>query len=199
MFRIIFYIISAVTLSSCIIWSASGSERKVRQLYNDIHHCQSINLHLDNQNSTTKGVRLRFEERSIRHLIKMDYLATFDYSWENDTMYTLERTCIEDHSVEFAVWNKNDTLFFVGNDNGINLIEDKPVFSAHMMKLVSEWCDKEILQESKINGYLPITRVVASRVVFKNNEYQIECISFDDFYKLEWDYDYFKQLKKVTK
>ncbi|GAB6010277.1 hypothetical protein [Dysgonomonas reticulitermitis] len=88
---------------------------------------------------------------------------------------------------DFTFWNKVDTISYT-NETGSFELTSKLLFTKKMMQLVSDWDIKRIKEEENLNSnLLPNETIYATRIVFSNKKYKIDCISFKDFFNLERD------------
>lgn len=109
-----------------------------------------------------------------------------EHSNTNDTIYILEHPGIQGN-YDFTFWNRVDTLSYTNETGSFEFI-NKSLFTKKMMQLVSDWDIKGIKEEENINSnLLPNETTYATRVVFSNKKYKIDCISFKDFFNLERD------------
>lgn len=120
---------------------------------------------------------------NVNKLIQCDYLDKLGYSKKNDTIFILEMDGIQGNFL-FTVWSKTHTLSYT-NESGELMLIDQPLFTKHMIKLVSEWNIDEIRKEEKINKTsLPEEIIFATRITFNKGKYNIDCLTFKDFFNL---------------
>ncbi|MDH6342440.1 hypothetical protein M2480_001062 [Parabacteroides sp. PFB2-12] len=115
----------------------------------------------------------------------------------SDTIFILEDS--NDYSeptITLTLWNRSDTLTYTSgncyynakNGGKIPIKQDKPGFTKHMMKLVSDWNIDEIrIEDEKNGGSLPQYWVVATRIILNEKKYKIDCLYFRYFFNIERD------------
>lgn len=164
----LFFAMLIFTLLGC------GTQKHVHnsKIYKDMYVCQ------EDQDIIGKSLNLYRKQ--------LDYLNKVEYSSKNDTVYVLEM-CGVQGNVLITIWNKNETLSYT-NEQGFFESKNDALFTKYMMKLVSEWNISEIRKEEEINSkILPSELIYATRILFNKGKYQIDCISFKDFFNLERD------------
>jgi hypothetical protein len=103
-----------------------------------------------------------------------------------DTIYALELSGIQGEEL-FTYWNKQDTISYTYQDGAFSPTKNN-LFTAYMMRLVSEWNISKIREEEEVNGnMLPSDSVYALRITFNTDNRHIECIRFKNFFNLKRD------------
>jgi hypothetical protein len=122
----------------------------------------------------------------VNKLIQWDCFDKLGYSKENDSIYILDMVGLEG-DFYFMIWNRSNTLFYT-NESGKLMQTERCLFTKHMIKLVSEWNITEIRKEEQINKVtLPERVVYATRIIFNKGKYNIDCLTFNDFFNLTRD------------
>lgn len=108
------------------------------------------------------------------------------YSQKQDTIFLLELPGVQG-DYYYTLWNRIDTISYSNNTGSFKLINE-PLFSKYMMKLVSMWDIEGIKEEERTNlALLPSEVIYATKIIFRNNKYRIDCIRFGDFFNFERD------------
>ena len=150
-------------------WNKISKDIKKKQLSMIASECKDINRYYE----------LR---KSSEFLKKMVIIP------RNDTIFILQIHREIDASLYSKIWNKSDTLSVNLDDFGITTeITHEQTFTNYMMKLVSEWNFEEIKKEELKNGTLPSDIILATRIIFRNNQYKINCLYFKKFFNIERD------------
>lgn len=168
-----------------IFWGCSHKNIYHNKIYDKIYNCQGIDIELLNKRYKQPNY-VKIQLDNVNKLIRWDYLDKLGYSKKNDTIYILELDGIRGNFL-FTVWNKNDTLSYT-NESGKLMQTERRLFIEYMMKLVGEWDVDEIRKEEKINKVsLPEEKIYATKITFDKGKYNINCISFYDFFNLKRD------------
>jgi hypothetical protein len=123
---------------------------------------------------------------NINKLIQWDYLGKVGYSKENDTIHTLNMVGVEG-DFYFTIWNRTNALSYT-NVSGKLMQTERYLFTKYMIKLVSEWNVTEIRKEEQINKVtLPERVAYATRIIFNKGKYNIDCLTFNDFFNIKRD------------
>ncbi|MCP9610509.1 hypothetical protein [Coprobacter tertius] len=94
-----------------------------------------------------------------------------------DTLYILEKRGAQG-GYSYASWTRTDSVFC--NDYDGKLTQKSP-FSYYKRKLISEWDIKKIKEaEEYSSDFYPRPIIYATRIIFKGNLYNIDCIFFKD-------------------
>ncbi|MGI6048041.1 MAG: hypothetical protein ACOYEG_08560 [Petrimonas sp.] len=150
------------------------------KIYDKIYNCHGIDI------NNIKPYDVRIQLDNVNKLIQWDYLDKLGYSKKNDTIYILEMNGIQG-DFYFTIWNKSNTLSYT-NVSGKLVQAERSLFTKHMMKLISEWNIDEIRKEEKINKVtLPKETIIATRITFNKGKYNIDCLTFNDFFNLKRD------------
>ena len=151
------------------------SQFNVSKVSNGIYSIQKSEF---GNNMLLKALKL-YREQS-------NWVEKLEYSIKNDTVFILERPGIQgDYS--FTFWNKTDTLSYT-NETGLFEFTNKSLFIKQMMKLVSTWNIEEIeIEEKKNSNFIPNETIYATKIIFFNKQYKIDCICFKDFFNLQRD------------
>ena len=147
------------------------------QIYNDIYDCQGIDIKPLNQ-ETKQPDYLSIYLHFTSELRKLDYLDKLGYSKNSDTIYVLEEDDIQGYYF-VTVWNKCDTLCY--RDECETLVKkNRPLFTNHIIRLVSEWNIDKIRKAGKIitAETSTVTTFRATKITFDKGKYHIDCISF---------------------
>lgn len=163
------YLFSAMLIFTLL---GCGTQKHVHnsKIYEDMYFSQR------NQDIIGKSLNLYRKQ--------LDYLSEFEYSSKNDTVYVLEM-CGVQGNVLITIWNKNIMLSYT-NEQGFFERKSEALFTKYMMKLVSEWNISEIRKEEEINSnILPSELIYATKIIFNKGKYEIDCISFKDFFNIE--------------
>lgn len=151
------------------------------KIYDKIYRCQGIDI-----NNIKQPYYVSIQMHYINKLIQWDYLDKVGYSKENDSIYILNMVGIEG-DFNFMIWNRSN-MFSYTNDSGELMQIEQCLFTKYMMKLVSEWNITEIRKEEQINKVtLPARVVYATKIIFNKGKYNIDCLTFDDFFNLKRD------------
>ncbi len=151
------------------------------KIYDKIYNCQGIDIKNIKQQY---GVAVQMD--NINKLIQWDYLDKLNYSKENDTIYILNMVGLEG-DFYFTIWNRNNILSYT-NVSGELMKTQQRLFTKYMMRLVSDWNITQIVKEEQLNKVtLPERVVYATKIIFKKEKYNIDCITFNDFFNLKRD------------
>lgn len=163
----LFYVVFVFIILGC------GTQKSAlhSNMYKDMYTCQG------SQNFVGKSLNY--------YRTQLDYLAKFEYSSNNDTIYILEECGIQGN-VLITIWNKNNILSYT-NEQGYFESKHKSLFSTYMMTLVSEWNIPKIKSEEANSNMLPNELIYATKIIFDKDKYHIDCIYFNDFFNLERD------------
>ncbi|MCP9610506.1 hypothetical protein [Coprobacter tertius] len=94
-----------------------------------------------------------------------------------DTLFILECRGVEG-SYSYASWTRTDSVFC--NDYDGKLTQKSP-FSYYVRGLISEWDIKKIKEaEERSSEFYSRDFVYATRIIFRGNLYNIDCICFKD-------------------
>ena len=127
-----------------------------------------------------------FIEALKNYRTQSHWLDKLEHSNKNDTVYILELPGMQGN-YDFTFWNKVDTISYTNETGAFELVK-KPLFTKEMMQLVSDWDIKGIKEEENVNSnLLPNETIYATKVIFFNEKYKIDCISFKNFFNLERD------------
>lgn len=111
-----------------------------------------------------------------------------------DTVFVLQTHRVPEadfYSLSSMIWNRIDTLSVGSNDSGKTFqVENRQAFTNYMMKLVSEWNLEELRKEGLENGVIPSYLIVATRIIFREKKYEIDCFYFKNFFNFQRDYVY---------
>lgn len=131
---------------------------------------------------------------------EVDFIDKITPNFINDTVFILEshdNACLST-DLHVTIWNRKKLVSFkkekldIGSHKlvykNMRLTElNNSLFIKHMVKLVTEWNIEELRNEAKIHGFVSCDPAVATRIVFKNNKYKIDCIYFCGFADLQRD------------
>lgn len=170
------------SLLICVFLSCGTSPKIYHsRIYDKIYNCQGIDI-----NNIKQPCDVRIQIENVNKLIQWDYLNKLGYSKKNDTIYILEMDGIQG-DFYFTIWNKGNILSYT-NVSGKLIQTKRSLFTKYMMKLVSEWNIDEIRKEEEINKMtLPEETIMATRITFNKGKYNIDCITFYDFFNLNID------------
>lgn len=151
------------------------------QIYNNIYNCQGIDIE-----NIEHPYYVRIQMDNVIKLIQWDYLDKLGYSKKNDTIYVLEMDGIQGDFL-FTAWRKDYVLSYT-NVSGELMQTEQSLFTKYMIKLVSEWNIDEIRKEEEVNKMsLPEEIIYATRITFNKGKYNIDCLTFNDFFNLKRD------------
>jgi hypothetical protein len=150
---------------------------------NDLKESMSKDLYKTQISFFGENVYLQKLDKSIIQSFK--WYNRLNFSTKNDTILLLEYAGVQGNYF-CTFWNKKDTLSFTNQTGNIEL-SCNTLFTDYMMKTVSEWDIKSITKEEKLHPILPEVKVYATRIVFINGIYKIDCIRFNDFFDLKRD------------
>ncbi|HPO67938.1 MAG TPA: hypothetical protein PK642_06330 [Paludibacteraceae bacterium] len=171
----------SIIFTSIFLCCSTSKNTYHSKIYEKIYNCQGIDI-----NNIKQPYYLRLQKDNVNKLIQWDYLDKLGYSKENDTIYILNMTGVEG-DFYFTIWNRSDTLSYT-NVSGELIQIERHSFTEYMMKLVSEWNISEIRKEEQINKMtLPERIVYATKITFNKGEYNIDCLTFNDFFNLKRD------------
>lgn len=174
------YIFSS--LLACIFLCCSTSKHTFHsKIYDKIYNCRGIDI-----NNIKQLHHVGIQMYNVNKLIQWDYLEKLGYSEKNDTIYILEMNGVQGEFL-FTAWNKDHILSYT-NVSGELMQTERRLFTKYMIKLISEWNINEIRKEEKINKVsLPEETLFATRITFNKGKYNIDCITFNDFFNLKRD------------
>lgn len=108
-----------------------------------------------------------------------------------DTIYIVE--CHSDGSdlhMISNIWNHNKVISYKKNfnENDITTLNNSEYYPKYIKELALSWNIPEIRKEEKLHSnFIPINYIYLTRIIFKNNKPQIDCICFKDFFLPERD------------
>ena len=172
-FPIILFTCAITLLESC-----RSHQSVMSRLSNDIYSTQISTF--GESDIFIKGINI-FLQRS-------KWYDELDFSTKNDTVFLLEYFGNQGDS-RLTFWNKKDTLIYPYGMPNLKFYHGESAFTSYMMKLVSEWNITAIREEEMLHPVLlPSGIVYATRIIIRNGKYQIDCISFKDFFDFKRDY-----------
>jgi hypothetical protein len=131
---------------------------------------------------------------------EVDFIDKIKPNLKNDTVFILESHDIACLSTDLhvTIWNKKKLVSFkkekldIGSNKVVykNMLltkSDNSFFIKYMIKLVTKWDIEELRKEEKTHGFVSCDLVVATRVIFRDGKYKIDCISFCEFADLQRD------------
>jgi hypothetical protein len=125
------------------------------------------------------------EFHKLRLLLYKQYNPEFII--RSDTLFILESFHYETGEYFGQIWSTKGEVSYVYNNNQFNT-DNQRIFSSYMTMLVEKWDLTSIKVEEKHNSnMLPNNPIIATRVIISNSSILIDCIRFNDFFKLERD------------
>lgn len=159
--------------------------------------CSSFAQNFNRISKDIKEAQLSIEPRAKKYIDcyynlrkKSKMLKEFFPMTKNDTVFILEQHGDwSDLALTSTIWNANKTISYYSESPGkIFSLTDKPQFIKYMIRLVSEWNIEAIKKEEIENGnIIPSQYVFATRIIFNGKRYQIDCLSFKEFFNLQRD------------
>ena len=145
-------------LISCNSWKSPYFEK----LYKDMNGC------VESGDFETHAL--------LSYRLQIDYLKYFDFRQKEDTIFILEYFGIQGN-ISISIWNQVDTLSF-SNEQGHFVEIEKLLFPKTITHLVSNWDVPEIKVKSDESSILPKDIVLATRIIFHERKYQLDCYQF---------------------
>lgn len=167
--------LAALFLILALLNESCGSPSKISNISYDIYNIQKLEF---GDNILIQGLSL------YRRQFNWD--KELKYSQKKDTIFLLELPGIQG-DYHYTFWNRVDTISYANNTGTFKLINE-PSFTEYMMRLVSMWDIQGIKEAEKNNlNLFPSEIIYATRIIFRNNKYRIDCIRFGDFFNFERD------------
>ena len=159
----------------------------------------TVNIYGQNWDKISKEIKIKQlsvirNKEYINHYYnlrkKSGYLNRFSPIVNSDTIFIIDYYGHLNHSMlSSIVWNRIDTIICASEDNGQTYNYEKGrLFTKYMIKLVGEWNISEIKREEDINGgSIPQFHDCATRIIFNEKKYKIDCLYFKDFFDINRD------------
>lgn len=127
---------------------------------------------------------------------EIKWIENINLSLNNDTIFLLEAYNL---NVESSILNTYAVLWnSTGNEFSYERIDantvkktDKLYFSNYMRSLISSWNVKQLKEEEKRYKQVSGFDIYATRIIFSNKKYKVDCISFMNFanFKKEQEFE----------
>ncbi|MCL1934035.1 MAG: hypothetical protein FWF53_09540 [Candidatus Azobacteroides sp.] len=172
--------------------SSESVSKKIRKIELKMHEKDNIYINLYN--------KLR---------IDIDFINLMNLNLKSDTIFILQTyNFIEGfNELSIAIVNRNEEFFYIVRDT--LPIYKKPfyrildykrmclykvkkecgysLYPKYMIQLVSKWDIDGLRKEGETNWMIGGGTITAIRIILKNGKYNIDCISFKEFYNLKRD------------
>ena len=118
---------------------------------------------------------------------KLDTFGRLSFINECDTIFMLESSNIENGSIYGKIWCSSGTINYYFLD-GFFYFDKTMLFTDYCTRLIQLWDTATIRHEERLNpaGITP-NNIIGTRIIKKNENVEISCILFKDFFLLERD------------
>lgn len=126
---------------------------------------------------------------------EIKWIENINLSLKSDTIFLLEAYNL---NVESGILYTYAVLWdSTGNELSYECVDantvkktDKSYFSNYMKYLISSWNVKQLREEEKIYKQVSGFDIYATRIIFSNNKYKVDCISFINFANFEKEQEF---------
>ena len=156
--------------------SLGQKKEMARKITEEVCKCQS-----DDLNNLSERKATYYLQKRIKNINRFHWYNYVDFSVSQDTLYFLTGVESETLNTYLTVWNRQDTISFLGKD----YLKD-PIVDKLIIKLIGNW-NILALKEGSIGARIigGFGTMGATRVIIKDKKLKVDCCKFEEFGTLE--------------